>query len=50
VERIRDKAEVVVLSTPPDFTAVAAYYDVFPQPQVEDDEVIALLAKWGGKL
>ncbi len=49
VERIRDKAEVVVvLSTPPDFTAVAAYYDVFPQ--VEDDEVIALLAKWGGEL
>ena len=47
VERIRDKAEVVVLSTPPDFVAVAAYYEVFPQ--VEDDEVLALLAKWGGK-
>ena len=47
VERVQDRAEVVVLSTPPDFTAVAAYYEVFPQ--VEDDEVLALLAKWGGR-
>ena len=48
VTRLRGKVEVVVLSTPPDFTAVAAYYEVFPQ--VEDDEVVALLAKWGGKV
>jgi len=45
VERLKDKAEVVALLVPPAFTAVAAYYDEFPQ--VSDEEVIAILAKWG---
>jgi len=45
VERLSTKAQVVVLSAPPDFRAVAAYYDEFPQ--VSDEEVIAILAKWG---
>jgi len=45
VARIQDKAEVVVLLAPPDFRAVAAYYEEFPQ--VSDEEVIAILAKWG---
>jgi len=45
VERIKSKTEIVVLYVPPVFTAVAAYYDEFPQ--VSDEEVVALLAKWG---
>jgi len=45
VERLKEKAEVVALLVPPAFTAVAAYYDEFPQ--VSDEEVLAILAKWG---
>jgi len=47
LERLRAQAEVVALSAPYDFGAVGAYYEAFPQ--VTDDEVVALLAKWGGK-
>ncbi len=47
LERLRQAAEVVALSAPYDFGAVGAYYDEFPQ--VTDDEVVRLLAKWGGK-
>jgi Predicted phosphoribosyltransferases len=43
--RLASQAEVVVLSTPQDFGAVAAYYDAFPQ--VTDDEVVRLLGEWG---
>lgn len=42
LERIRAYAdEVVCLHAPPDFRAVGQFYDAFPQ--VEDDEVIAVL-------
>ncbi|HGY09827.1 MAG TPA: phosphoribosyl transferase [Oceanithermus profundus] len=44
VERLRQRVEVVALSTPPDFVAVGAYYRSFPQ--VSDDEVEKLLAAW----
>ena len=47
VARLERLAEVVALSTPPDFTAVGAHYQEFPQ--VEDREVEEILAKWGGK-
>ncbi len=47
LERLRARAEVVALSAPYDFGAVGAYYDEFPQ--VTDEEVVQLLAKWGGK-
>ena len=47
IERLGQQAEVVVLATPPDFGAVGAYYQDFPQ--VGDDEVVKILAKWGGK-
>jgi predicted phosphoribosyltransferase len=44
VERLRDRAEVVALSTPPDFAAVGAYYLDFGE--VTDEEVEALLLQW----
>ena len=44
VERLRQRAEVVALSTPPDFVAVGAYYRNFPQ--VSDEEVIEILRRW----
>lgn len=44
VERLRQRAEVIALSTPPDFVAVGAYYRDFPQ--VSDEEVEQLLAAW----
>lgn len=47
IERLSQLAEVVALATPPDFGAVGAYYEDFPQ--VGDDEVVKILAKWGGK-
>jgi len=47
IERLSQQAEVVALATPPDFGAVGAYYQDFPQ--VGDDEVVKILAKWGGK-
>ena len=39
--------EVVCLETPPDFQAVSQFYRSFPQ--VEDEEVVALLARHGAK-
>lgn len=46
LERIRAYAdEVVCLHAPPDFRAVGQFYDAFPQ--VEDDEVIAVLRQAG---
>ncbi len=46
LERIRACAdEVVCLCAPPDFRAVGQFYDAFPQ--VEDDEVIAVLGQAG---
>jgi len=46
LERIRACAdEVVCLHAPPDFRAVGQFYDAFPQ--VEDDEVIAVLRQAG---
>lgn len=48
IERIRPYAdEIVCLDTPEDFSAVSQFYRQFPQ--VEDDEVVALLAKHGPK-
>ncbi len=44
VERLRDRAEVVALSTPPDFAAVGAYYLDFGE--VTDEDVEALLLQW----
>lgn len=44
VARLRQRAEVVALSTPPDFVAVGAYYRNFPQ--VSDEEVIEFLKRW----
>ena len=44
VERLRRRAEVVALSTPPDFVAVGAYYRRFPQ--VSDEDVVRLLSAW----
>ncbi|WP_243032262.1 phosphoribosyltransferase [Thermus altitudinis] len=44
VERLKDQAEVVALSTPPDFAAVGAYYMDFGE--VTDEEVEALLLQW----
>lgn len=44
VERLKDQAEVVVLSTPPDFAAVGAYYMDFGE--VTDEEVEGLLLQW----
>ncbi|WP_456448146.1 phosphoribosyltransferase [Deinococcota bacterium DY0809b] len=44
VERLRQRAEVVALSTPPDFVAVGAYYRHFPQ--VSDEDVVRLLSAW----
>lgn len=44
VERLKDRAEVVVLSTPPDFAAVGAYYMDFGE--VTDEEVEGLLLQW----
>ena len=44
LEQIRPYAdEVVCLATPPDFQAVGQFYREFPQ--VEDEEVVALLAE-----
>lgn len=46
LERIRAYAdELVCLHAPPDFRAVGQFYDAFPQ--VEDDEVIAVLRQAG---
>jgi len=48
IEQIRPYAdEVVCLETPPDFQAVGQFYREFPQ--VEDEEVVALLARHGRK-
>ncbi|ULR40214.1 phosphoribosyltransferase [Thermus sp. NEB1569] len=44
VERLKDQAEVVVLSTPPDFAAVGAYFMDFGE--VTDEEVEGLLLQW----
>jgi len=44
VEKLRQRAEVVALSTPPDFVAVGAYYRDFPQ--VSDEEVTEILKRW----
>jgi len=44
VEKLRQRAEVVALSTPPDFVAVGAYYRSFPQ--VPDEEVVEILRRW----
>ncbi len=44
VERLKDQAEVVALSTPTDFAAVGAYYMDFGE--VTDEEVEALLLQW----
>ncbi|WP_135256700.1 phosphoribosyltransferase [Thermus caldilimi] len=44
VERLKDQAEVVALSTPPDFAAVGAYYMDFGE--VTDEEVEGLLLQW----
>ncbi len=46
VEKLRQRAEAVALSTPPDFVAVGAYYHDFPQ--VADEEVVERLARWAG--
>jgi len=43
VERLRRRAEVVALSTPPGFVAVGAYYRNFPQ--VSDEDVVEILKK-----
>jgi len=48
LEAVRPYAdEVVCLETPPDFQAVSQFYRSFPQ--VEDEEVVALLARHGAK-
>lgn len=48
LERVRPYAdEVVCLSTPADFSAVSQFYRQFGQ--VEDEEVVALLARYGVK-
>ncbi|WP_038045769.1 phosphoribosyltransferase [Thermus caliditerrae] len=44
VERLKEKAEVVALSIPPDFAAVGAYYMDFGE--VTDEEVEGLLLQW----
>ncbi|MCS7218363.1 MAG: phosphoribosyltransferase family protein [Thermus sp.] len=44
VERLKGQAEVVALSTPPDFAAVGAYYMDFGE--VTDEEVEGLLLQW----
>ncbi|WP_457638135.1 phosphoribosyltransferase [Oceanithermus sp.] len=44
VARLRERAEVVTLSAPPDFVAVGAYYRNFPQ--VSDEEVTGILQRW----
>lgn len=44
VEGLKDQAEVVVLSTPPDFAAVGAYFMDFGE--VTDEEVEGLLLQW----
>lgn len=44
VERLKDQAEVVALSTPPDFAAVGAYFMDFGE--VTDEEVEGLLLQW----
>jgi len=44
VERLRQRAEAVALSTPSDFVAVGAYYRSFPQ--VSDQEVTEILKRW----
>jgi len=44
VARLMERAEVEVLSAPPDFVAVGAYYRNFPQ--VTDEEVVGLLGSW----
>lgn len=44
VERLEGRAEVVVLSTPPDFAAVGAYYMDFGE--ITDEEVEGLLLQW----
>ncbi|WP_038057722.1 phosphoribosyltransferase [Thermus amyloliquefaciens] len=44
LERLKNQAEVVVLSTPPDFAAVGAYYMDFGE--VTDEEVEGLLLQW----
>ena len=47
LEKIRPLAdEVVCLSAPPDFEAVGQFYQRFPQ--VEDDEVVAILSQGTG--
>ncbi len=42
LDKLRQRAEVVALSAPPDFVAVGAYYRHFPQ--VNDEDVEKLLA------
>ncbi|QWK22108.1 phosphoribosyltransferase [Thermus antranikianii] len=44
VERLKDQAEVVALSAPPDFAAVGAYFMDFGE--VTDEEVEGLLLQW----
>ncbi|MDM7324457.1 MAG: phosphoribosyltransferase family protein [Thermus sp.] len=44
VARLKEQAEVVALSTPPDFAAVGAYYMNFGE--VTDEEVEGLLLQW----
>jgi predicted phosphoribosyltransferase len=47
-ERVKDYAdELVCLQTPHEFMAVGQFYRHFPQ--VEDDEVVKLLARHGTK-
>jgi predicted phosphoribosyltransferase len=47
-ERVRDYADqLVCLETPREFLAVGQFYRSFPQ--VEDDEVVKLLARYGAK-
>ena len=43
-EKLKERAEVVALSTPPDFAAVGAYYLDFSE--VTDEDVEALLLQW----
>jgi predicted phosphoribosyltransferase len=44
VERLKERAEALALSTPPDFAAVGAYYMDFGE--VTDEDVEALLLQW----
>ncbi|MFN3179479.1 MAG: phosphoribosyltransferase [Thermus sp.] len=44
VERLKEQAEVVALSAPPDFAAVGAYFMDFGE--VTDEEVEGLLLQW----